>query len=80
MEPGEPRYRGVFLCGDGETFVINATSGADDDLPTPVHARFHIADISRIARLDDPASLVDSNNAATMISARAIIERNSQET
>ena len=79
MKGGECPYRGVFLCGDGERFAVNATSGAEDDFPTPPRAGLRIADISRIERLEDPPSLVDSNKAATLVSARAILGNDSRE-
>lgn len=79
MIAGGGPYRGIFLCGDGESFVIHAKSGASDDIPTPDRAGLRISRISRIERLQDPPSLVDSNKAATMLSARAIIGGHSQE-
>ena len=79
MKGSEPPYRGVFLCGDGERFAVNATSGAEDDFPTPPRAGLRITEISRMKRLEDPPLLVDSNRAATMVSARAIVGRHLPE-
>jgi hypothetical protein len=67
VKGGEPPYRAVFLCGDGERFTVNATNGAEDNFPTPPLAGLRIADINRLERLEDPPSLVDSNKVATLV-------------
>lgn len=50
MVRGEPPYRGVFLCGDGETFAVNATSSADT---TFQHAPASVCALLRLAESRD---------------------------
>jgi len=71
----DPTCRGTLLCGDGERFAVNGPRGADDAVPTESGQRHLITEIGRIVALKDPSWLVESNLSATIVSAKALIQR-----
>lgn len=70
-----PTYRGTFFCGDGERFAVNGHCDADDAMPTERGQRLLVSEICKLVALKDPDWLVESNRSATIVSAKALIQR-----